>query len=96
MYSALYILIFFVAFYAVIRALYHAWKGNANIRPERRTLAGLLAPFHFLIPGTYTETGINHWWKVISYLAIFIACFATLFALEWAFGKPPYIEWLND
>lgn len=96
MYSAFYILIFCVAFYAGIRAFYHAMKGNANIRPKRRILAGLLAPFHFLIPGTYTETGINHWLKFVSYLAISLACVATLFALEWAFGKPPYIEWLND
>ena len=72
------IVILFIALGSLFAGFNQANLAWGKIKPTRKTLAGFLGPFHFLVPGMYRESAMGHWAQCAIYLLIFLACFAIL------------------
>jgi hypothetical protein len=69
----------------MLMSCYYFLSMIANVRPEKRTLANLSAPFSTFLPHFYTEAGnryrrLHHLWLAIFLLlmAIAVTCRAVL------------------
>ena len=96
LYSIVYITSFVILLVLFVGALYQFARTLGGVREDRKKIANFIAPFIFVLPGILTKKGNHHRIKFFIFALLATAIAFGLFQMESMYGKPPYMEQLNN